>query len=129
MLDTDLIAYLGGALSAAGERVHTGNAPQGSPRPYIVVNRFSGVTPSTLGGSRLFSRATFKIDCVGDTYPDAIPLANALRSALHNYKGLMGETPIESCRCLAEPTPLDVVDGDLVLRVMQQDFFFVYRGS
>lgn len=127
MFDTDLIAFLRAELAGAGGRVYTGNADQGKLRPFVVVNRFSGITPSTLNGTRLFSRSTFKIDCVAETYPDALPLANDLRELLHAYKGLIGATRIESCRCLSEPTPLDVVDGDLILRDLQQDFLFVYR--
>lgn len=127
MLDTDLVQFLRDEGTSAGARVHTGDAPQNTPLPVIIVTRISGQTPRTLKGQNLFARANFTISCIGETYGDTLPLANAVRLALDNYRGLLGTTKVESCRCLAEPADISEIDGDQVYRRVSQEFLFVYR--
>lgn len=132
MIDENLIAYL----KAQGvTRAHTGNAPQATEFPVAVVRRSSGNTPRTLGGTKLFSRATFSIDVVALNYADAMSLSTTIRDALDGYTGTFASTPagtdtrIQSCRCVNEPVDGSEIDGDRVLRRITQDFLFVYLES
>lgn len=129
MLDTNLITYLRAQATSAGNRVHTGNAPQDTALPVVIIRRVSGTTPRVLGGTSLFSRATFTVDCIGRDYADALPLANDIRVILDNYRGELVDTKVMSARCLAEPADYSEIDGDLILRRISQDFLFVYRDS
>lgn len=132
MIDQNLILYLQNLGTAAAARFHTGNAPQLPTFPLAVVRRTSGSTPRTLGGTKLFSRATFSIDALARDYADALSVANAVRDALDTFTGSLpsdpvgSETTVQSCRCTAEPADYSEIDGDLVLRRISQEFLFVY---
>jgi hypothetical protein len=129
MLEPDLIAYLIAHAATVKGEVHLGNVPQGSPLPAYAVVRVGGLTPRTLNSTRLFQRANLQIHTVGaDRYAPTQTAANELRELLDNFKGPMGDTYIESCRCEGEPADNSFVDGNQVYRQLTQDFRFVYRS-
>ncbi len=128
MLEPDLINYLIAGLPRAGGRVHLGNAPQSTALPVVVVIRISGSTPRTLGNTKLFSRANLQMHIVGDDdYQSVLALANDLLALIDGFKGDMGTTRIESCRCDGEPSDTSYIDGTKTFRQLTSDFKFVYR--
>lgn len=127
MIDQDLVTYIKALATPAGSRVHLGNAPQDSPRPFIVIRRTGGTTPKTLGGVSLFSRGQFSINVISDAYADSYPTANAIKDALHGFTGLIETTEVQSARCISEPSDGSEIEGDKVTRWLTQDFLFVYR--
>lgn len=126
MIDQDLVAHIAALDTAAADRVHLGNAPQEQPRPYVVIRRTGGTTPQTLGGVSLFSRAQFSINVIANEYADAYPIANAINASLHGFRGAMGDTTVQSARCVAEASDGSDVDGDKVTRWLTQDFLIVH---
>lgn len=135
MIDQDLIAFLTALDTGAGNRVHMGNAPQGTAFPFVVIRRTGGTTPTTLSGVRLFTRAQYafhvlhrgKDEAGAGGYNDALPIALAITAALHGFSGVMGATTVQSARCLSEPVDASEVDGDKVIRWLQQDFLIIHR--
>jgi hypothetical protein len=129
MIDTDLRTHLVELDTAAGVKVYTGNAVQGIPRPFVVIRRSSGDQPLTLRGVGLFHRAQFDVNVITENYTDAYPIANAIRSELHGFRGALGGTggaDIKSCRCVSFPSDQSEIDGDRVIRWVQSSFLFVY---
>lgn len=132
MIDTDLINHIAELDTAAGEKVYTGNAPQNVPMPYVVIRRASGDQRLTLGGAKLFLRDQFDIHVFADSYSDAYPIANAIKSELHGFRSLLGGTggtDIKSCRCVSFPQDQSEIDGDLVIRWVQSSYQFVYSEA
>jgi hypothetical protein len=127
MLEKDLIDRLTLAIPSVAGRVHLGNAPQDTALPFAVLRRTAGSTPRTLGGVKLFGRANVSVDLVGATYADVLIASAAAHESLDGFKGQAGETYVESARCLSDPADNSLVDGDLVLRQLTQDFLVVYR--
>lgn len=127
MIDQDLVTYVKALATPAGDRVHLGNAPQESARPFVVIRRTGGTTPKTLGGVTLFSRGQFSINVIAEQYAEAYPTANAIKDALHGFNGTIATTEVQSARCISEPSDGSEVDGDKVTRWLTQDFLFVYR--
>jgi hypothetical protein len=129
MIDTDLIQHLVELDTAAKEKVYTGNAPQGVNGPLIVVRRSAGEQPLTLGGTKLFERAQFDVNVITDSYPTAYPVSNAIKAALHGFRGLLGGTggtDVKSCRCVSFPSDQSEIDGDRIVRWVQSSYLFVY---
>ncbi len=129
MIDENLKAYVSGLGTAAGNRVHIGNAFQDTVLPVVVIRRVSGNTPRTLGGQKLRSRAQYAINIVGLDYASVMPVANAVRLGLDGFIGSMGTTRVHSARCLSEPADFSEIDGDVTLRVIGQEFSFVYSEA
>jgi hypothetical protein len=126
MIDQDLVTFLAGLGTAASARVHIGNAPQDTAYPFIVIRRTGGNTPQTLGPVSLFSRAQFSINVIAKEYSDAYPTANAIKTALHGFRGTMGSTAVQSSRCVSDPADGSEIDGDKVTRWLSQDYLIVH---
>lgn len=132
MIDTDLVRHLEELGTAAGNRVYTGNAPQGGIFPFIVLRRSSGDQRLTLGGTRLFEHAQFEVHVIADEYPVAYPIANAIKNELHGFRSVLGGTggtDVKSCRCVSFPADQSEIDGDKVVRWVQASFLFVYSEA
>jgi len=127
MIDQDLLAHLVALGTAAGARVHLGNAQQDTPFPFIVIRRTGGTTPRTLGGVSLFVRTNFSLNVIAKEYADAYPIALAIKASLHGYRGTMGTTDVQGSRCTNEATDVSEIDGDKVFRWLQQDYLITYR--
>jgi len=136
MIDQDLVTYIKALGTAAGTRVHLGNAPQNTAFPFVVIRRTGGTTPLTLRGVSLFSRGNFSINVISKGkledgsggYNEVQPTANAIKEALHGFNGTIGDTTVQSARCIAEPADGSEIDGDKVTRWLTQDFLFVYSS-
>ena len=127
MIDQDLVTYLIGLSTGAGNRVHTGNIPENSALPAIVINRLPGTRPRTTNNSKLAARTPLSIGVIAKDYASAMPLAVAIRDGLDGLaNAVMTDTRVHSCRCTSELTYFEEVDGDKTLRAISQDFFFVH---
>src|SRR5688572_24531735 len=126
MIDQDLVAHIASLDTAAGSRVHLGNAPQNTALPVIVIRRTGGSTPKTLGNVSLFARAQFSINVIANEYADAYPIANAIKDSLHGFRGAMGDSSVQSSRCVSEPSDGSEIDGDKVTRWLTQDYLIVH---
>jgi hypothetical protein len=128
MIDIDLRTHLIETITAADGKVYTGNAPQGVSRPFVVIRRSAGEQPLTLGGTRLFQRGQFDVNVLTEDYPDAYPIANAIKDALHGFRGALGagDTNVKSARCISFPADQSEIDGDRVIRWVQASYLFVY---
>lgn len=126
MIDQNLKSFLVDLATAAAARIYTGNAPQNTPLPFVVLRRTSGNTPRTLSGAALNSRAQFSVDVLGANYTDVTAIANAIHEALDGFKGLIGTSRVMGARCVSEPADLSEIDGDQVYRRFNQEFLFVY---
>jgi hypothetical protein len=132
MIDQDFAQHLVELNTGAGEKIYTGNAPQGASRPFVVIRRSAGEQPFTLGGIKLFQRAQFDVSVMAENYIDAYPIANAIKDELHVFRGLLGGTggtDIKSCRCVSFPSDQSEIDGDKVIRWVQSTFLFVYSEA
>lgn len=130
MIDQDLVTFLIALGTAASTRVHTGNVPQNTPYPAIVINRLPGSTPRTTNNTQLASRTPFSIGVIAKDFAVAMPVTVAIRDALDGLKKVtMTDTRVHSCRCTSEPTYFEEIDGDKTLRAISQDFFFVHSET
>jgi hypothetical protein len=136
MIDQDLVTFVKDLDTPAGDRVHIGNAPQGTPKPFVVIRRTGGNTPKTLGGLTLFARAQFSINVIvkgkdeagAGGYNEAMPTANAICDAMKAFgKGLMATTEVEGVRVVNEPFDASEIDGDKVIRWLTQDVLITHR--
>lgn len=134
MIDQDLVAFIIALGTGAGSRVHMGNAPQDTAYPFVVIRRTGGTTPLTLGGQSLFARGQYAVHVLhrgkeesgAGGYNDALPIALAIQTALHGFRGAMGATTVRSSRCLQEPVDASEIDGDKVIRWLQSEFLIVH---
>jgi hypothetical protein len=126
VIDRDLIEYVSALDTAAAGRVYTGNAPQNTPPPYVVLARVSETSERTLDGTVILNRATFALNAYGATYEDAHAVAAALKTALDGYRGAMGETNVMFARRESFGPDLSEVDGDKTLRHLPSEFTFAY---
>jgi hypothetical protein len=129
MIDSDLLEHIRELDTAASDDVYTGNAGPGAGKTFVVVRRASGEQPLTLSGTGLFKRAQFDVNVFARDYDDAFPIANAILTALHGFRGALGGTggaDVKSCRCVSFPSDQSEIDGDKVIRWVQLSFLFVY---
>ncbi len=74
--------------SVAGGRRYWVRKPQREPaRPYVVMQRISGVHDYHLQGPSGYVASRVQIDCYGDTYDSAASTAGAVRGVLSGHRG------------------------------------------
>jgi hypothetical protein len=128
MIDQDLLAHLKALATTAGARVHIDTVPQDSDLPAIAFRHSGGgVTPKTLGGVSLLTRANIDVEVLAKKQEDAYPVAIAVKSSLHGYRGTMGTTDVQSSRCVSDPSNISAIDGDKVFRGMIASYLIVHR--
>lgn len=126
MIDTDLRAFIIALNTAAGDRVFVGNADGSATRPFVVIRRTGGAQRITLGGDKLFQTSNFSVDVITNNYPSAYPVSEAIQVALHGFRGLLGATVVQLCKCTGFPRDESEVDGDLVTRWVSSDYSFTH---
>lgn len=124
MIDSNLIQWLRGLGTAAGDRVHAAVLPQQTQYPAVAVTRISGSIERDLSGEEIGRRAQFRIDVYGSRYDDLSP-AQVIRDALDGFRGVMGTTrvffaQIDSFQDVSEE------DGDRKIRHLVHDVSFTY---
>jgi len=68
-----------------------GDVPQGTALPYVTYFRVEQEHHRHYGGGSGFNRAVFSIDCYAATAKEADAVYDAVKDALDNYTGNMGE--------------------------------------
>lgn len=91
-MEQALIALLA---PVAGGRRYFVRAPQGEPRPYLILNRAS-VTPNyVMSGPGGYVQTRIQIDVYGDTWPATFTVVQAVQSLLSGYRGVVGNTQFQ----------------------------------
>lgn len=127
MIDTDLRLFIIGLATAAGDRVFVGNADGAAVRPFVVIRRTGGSQRLTMSGQPLFQQSTFSVDVITNSYPHAYPVAEAIQTALHGFRGLLGaETVVQLCKCIGFARDESEVDGDVVTRWVASEYSFTH---
>lgn len=72
--------------SVAGGRRHWVRAPQSAARPYLVLNRISGIHDYTTQGASGYVASRVQIDVYADTYTAAKVTARQVVTALSGYR-------------------------------------------
>lgn len=81
--------------SVAGGRRHWTRAPQGTPFPFVVLNRVSGTPGYVMSGPSGYVASRVQVDVYGETFAATISTARAVQVALSGYRGTVGSTDIQ----------------------------------
>lgn len=77
-------------------------------------------------GRQLLQRATIRVEVIANTLASSDAVAEALRDGLDGWHGT--SAGVEVLRCaLTFQGDASVADGDLLLRIVQQDYDVTYR--
>jgi hypothetical protein len=113
-LMTDLLAQT--AITAlVSTRTHFGVAPQEVAKPYMVLNKISGVRIHSHETTSHLAHPRFQFSIFGTTYSSVKAVAAALQTALQGYTGTMGGVGgvvVQSC-IYEDETDLDPGDQGL----------------
>ena len=85
-----------GVSALLSSRIYPGTLPQNWTAPAISYQRISGERNRILSGPDDRATPRIQIDCWADSYSGARALAEAVRSAIDGYAGLMGTTQVGS---------------------------------
>lgn len=80
-----------------GNKVYVGQSPQGAPDSHVVIERVADDHNNALDGTGATVFADFEIDCKAKTSIAADTLAEAIKTAIDDYTGSMGD---ETCRAV-----------------------------
>lgn len=105
-----------GITALAGTRVYAEVIPdqdfdQASLRPCLVYSRQGVERTRTFCGTIPLVTSTFSIDCYAPTADAAEQLAAAVRSALTDYRGLMGSVTVQDVQLVNDFDLLDLEPG------------------
>lgn len=98
MIEASLFTLLSGSGPVAaivGSRVYGLHAPQGDAFPCLVFQRTGELREATACGTDQLARGSFSVDAYSKHYLEAVTLAKAVRTALIDYSGLVGDTHID----------------------------------
>lgn len=79
-----------GVGAIAGDRGYPWPIPEGATYPAWAYQRVSGPREQNHDGASGMARARIQYTCTANTYGTAKGLANAIRSSLDGYKGVLG---------------------------------------
>lgn len=109
-MEADLMAYLladSGLMAlvkaeAQVARVHWLQAPQGVAKPYVTLQRISGLRDTPMDGPSGIVESRVQIDCYGLKYGDAKAVARAIEALLSGAGFTSGSTWFQGCFLDAE---------------------------
>jgi hypothetical protein len=121
--------------TAAGSRVFREVIEQEPEMPAISFVRTGGAPmPRALDtGKPVLNRASIRVEVIADSMAESESVAAALKAGLDGWRGVSTipdspEQRVEVLRCaLTFQGDASYVDGDLVLRILQQDYDVTYR--
>jgi len=70
-----------------GDRVYPAAVPQGGVLPAVAYKRISNMRVYSHGGDSHLARPRFQLDCVAESYSEAVRVAEAVTTALSGYRG------------------------------------------
>ena len=113
--------------TGAASRVYREIIVQEPTLPAVAVSRTSGQGMArTLANNPLLHRAVLRIEVVGETMAQVAPVAAAIQAGLDGWRGTQSGVVVLNSRLSQQQENADA-QGDRTLRVVQQDFEFVYR--
>lgn len=77
-------------------------------------------------GVPCLQRATFRVEVLANTSASAELVTAALRTGLDGWKGTSADVEVLRCACVFQGDA-SYVDGDLFLKIVQQDYELTYR--
>jgi hypothetical protein len=126
-IENAIIARVKALATGAGQRVYREVIVQEPQLPAVAVSRTAGAGMArTLGNAPLLQRATLRIETVGDTMAQVAPVAAAIVAGLDGWSGSVSGVTVLRATLVQQQEQANA-DGDRTLRVVQQDFDFVFR--
>jgi hypothetical protein len=126
-IENAIIAKIVALNTGAASRVYREIIVQEPTLPAVAVSRTSGQGMArTLGNNPLLHRAVLRIEVVGETMAQVAPVAAAIQAGLDGWRGTQSGVVVLNSRLSQQQENADA-QGDRTLRVVQQDFEFVYR--
>ena len=126
-IENAIIAKIVALNTGAASRVYREIIVQEPTLPAVAVSRTSGQGMArTLGNNPLLHRAVLRIEVVGETMAQVAPVAAAIQAGLDGWRGTQSGVVVLNSRLSQHQENADA-QGDRTLRVVQQDFEFVYR--
>jgi hypothetical protein len=131
-VQSDLIQYIAGLATAAGERIHDEQVPQKVPLPFVAIAEISGNRPTDISGKGLLKRSTQRIAIFSrsaderDTISFAISEAMRLLQEAAGGAFSIGATRFTSIRVETSSDEVALADGDNVIKGKGLDLFAVF---
>lgn len=126
-IENAIIAKIAALNTGAGARVYREIIVQEPTLPAIAVSRTSGQgIARTLENNPLLFRAVLRIETVGETMAQVSPVVEAIRVGLDGWSGTQSGVTILMSRLSQQQEQADAM-GDRTMRIVQQDFEFVFR--
>ncbi len=126
-IENAIIAKIASLNTGAGSRIYREIIVQEPQLPAIAVSRTSGQGMArTLGNNPLLQRAILRIETVGETMAQVSPVAEAIRAGLDGWSGTQSGVAVLMSRLSQQQEQADAM-GDRTMRIVQQDFEFVFR--
>lgn len=126
-IENAIIAKIASLNTGAGSRIYREIIVQEPQLPAVAVSRTSGQGMArTLGNNPLLQRAILRIETVGETMAQVSPVAEAIRAGLDGWSGTQSGVTVLMSRLSQQQEQADAM-GDRTMRIVQQDFEFVFR--
>lgn len=110
-------------------RIYWMRAPQGSPKPYVVLQAISSVPDVTHGGPSGLVAARVQADCYSDSYGTAKTVARAVTGRLSGFRGSSSGVVFDGVFKDAERDEYeDEASTDKLFRV-SMDFIIWHKGA
>lgn len=131
-MEEDLIAALlgNGAVNAlVGVNIYWVKADDVVSKPYVILNRISGVRDTTMSGASGLVSSRVQVDCWADYYLDAKKVARAIEGALSGRRFRQGNTEFRGFFLVAERDGYDHSDTPDKLHGTSLDFTIWHRSA
>lgn len=126
-IENAVIARIKALATGAGDRVFREVIVQEPTLPAVAVSRTSGAPfARTLANVGMLNRATLRVETVGETMAQVAPVAAAIVSGLDAWTGTVAGVTVLQARLVQQQEQADP-QGDRTMRVVIQDFEFVFR--
>ena len=127
-IENALIARIVALGTGAGVRVYREVIVQEPQLPAVAVSRVSGAfVARALDNQYHLSRATLRVETVGETMAQVAAVALAIANGVDGWAGLQPNGVTVLVARLTQQQEQADAEGDRTIRVVQQDFEFVYR--
>jgi hypothetical protein len=104
-------------------RIYFVKAPQDVAKPYVAVQKISGVRSHSHEGADGLVESRFQLSCFSTTYKQCKDMVEAIRGGLDGAKGFWGTVLVGHCFYDNET---DLFDDDLALFGIAADYMILY---
>lgn len=96
--------------------------------PVVCFQRTGGapMRRDLVSGIPVLQRASIRVEIIAETSMSSAQMVAALRAGLDGWRGMSAGLEVLRCACVFEGEA-SFVDGDLKLKIVQQDYDLVYR--